>query len=191
MVSSEGLLPRAVEAELLTRWSEPHRHYHSVSHLEYGLDALARLGGERLEVIAFWCHDAVHSNRTPEDETASTEVARTLLADVLPADEVDEVCRLIMLTAGHRVEPGDDAGARLCDADLYGLGAPWEIYSRNVAGIRAELPQITDEQWKQGRGAFLRGFLGREWFYSSALGRELWQDQARANLARELDELTD
>lgn len=187
--SWEGLLPDDVARALLERWSEPHRHYHSVTHLESGLVALEQLGGRRLEQIAFWFHDAVHSNQTPADETASAAVAEGLLADHLSSDEIAEVVRLIMLTAGHRTEADDGPGQRVCDADLSGLGAEWEQYSVNVAGIRAELPHLTDHQWREGRSAFLSHFVERDHLFATELGRDLWEQRARENLRRELDEL--
>lgn len=182
----QGLLPERVAVDLLRRWAEPHRHYHSTQHLIDGLAALDVLGGEGLEQIAFWFHDAVHTNTTPADEEASALIAREALSGWLPSDEVDEVVRLVLLTAHHRPDPGDLSGARVSDADLSSLGADWETYRHNAEGIRSELPHITDEQWRLGRSAFLSGFLQRERFYVTPLARDLWEDQARRNLAREL-----
>ncbi|SDZ03149.1 HD domain-containing protein [Tessaracoccus flavus] len=190
MVIDGHEVPASVFTSLRQRWAEPHRVYHSASHLADGLKALDRLGGQPIEVLAFWGHDAVHTNTTPDDERASAVVMEDLLAGHLPLSVVEEVRRLILLTAGHSVEPGDDAGARLCDADLSGLGADWEQYARNVQGIRAELPDLSDEGWREGRAKFLAGFLERDRFYSTERGRALWEKQARANLTRELEGLT-
>lgn len=181
------LLPGAVVDELLERWTEPHRHYHSTSHLRAGLEALDLLGGGPTERVAFWFHDAVHSNTTPADETASAELAGSLLAGHLPAAEIAEVRRLIMLTTHHQPDVTDLPGSRLCDADLSGMGSSWEDYLVNIAGIRAELPVIDDEQWRHGRSRFLEGFLAHEWLFHTARGRELWEARARANMERELD----
>lgn len=183
-------LPEPVVGELLQRWVEPHRHYHSVSHLASGLEALTQLGGQRLELIAFWFHDAVHSNTTPADEIASAALVETLVGDVLTADEVEEVQRLVMLTAGHHTRADDPAGQRLCDADLSGLGADEPTYRRNVAGIRAELPHLSDEQWAAGRSHFLEHFLERDHFYATVAARRMWERQARVNLRNELMRLT-
>lgn len=189
MVIEGHEVPQSVFERLLVRWNEPHRHYHGVSHLFSGLRALDELGAGDLELLAFWGHDAVHTNTTPDDENASAVVMANLLAGHLPVSVIKEVRRLILLTAGHRVEPGDDAGARLCDADLSGLASPWESYLTNVEGIRAELPQFTDDQWREGRSDFLRRFLDREWFFSTPHGRRHWEAAARANVERELAEL--
>lgn len=190
MVIDGHEVPASVFDHLRERWAEPHRVYHSLSHLADGLAALELLGGRPLEILAFWGHDAVHTNTTPDDERASAALVKDLLDGHLPVGAVEEVCRLILLTAGHEVAAGDEAGARLCDADLSGLGAPWERYEHNVSGIRAEMPHLTDGQWREGRSAFLRRFQARERFYSTDTGLRLWQEQARRNIDRELASLS-
>lgn len=184
-----SLLPPSVEEELRRRWAEPHRHYHSTTHLAAGLAALDLLGAGDPERIAFWFHDAVHSNRTPQDEEASAELAGELLAGYLGPSEVAEVRRLVMLTSHHLPASGDDAGARVCDADLSAMGADGHSYAVTVAGIRAELPALSDEQWRMGRGAFLERFLQRRWLFHTEIGRRLWERRARANMQGELDSL--
>ncbi len=184
-----GLLPSAVEAELRRRWAEPHRHYHSTTHLVSGLAALDLLGAGDVERIAFWFHDAVHSNRTPADEEASAALAGELLAGSLEPEVVREVGRLVMLTAHHLPAPDDAAGARLCDADLSAMGADRDEYLVNVAGIRSELPGLTDEQWRLGRGAFLERFLQRDRLFHTPTGRGLWERRARSNMQGELETL--
>lgn len=191
VVSADGqsVLPTPVAQELLRRWAEPHRHYHSITHLAAGLDALGLLGGQRLELVAYWFHDAVHSNTTPADEMASAALVARLMTDHLDADEIAEVQRLVMLTAGHHTRPDDPAGQRLCDADLSGLGADEETYRRNVAGIRAEMPHLSDAQWQAGRSQFLTRFLERDHFFATAAARNWWELRARENLRSELSEL--
>ncbi|MDO5737519.1 MAG: metal-dependent phosphohydrolase [Propionibacteriaceae bacterium] len=186
---TRGLLPGDVREELLRRWSEPHRHYHGISHLVDGLAALDALGGSTLERIAFWFHDAVHSNTTPDDERASAALVVDLLEGQRSPADIAEIQRLVLLTAGHVTGQGDSSGQRICDADLSALGADDEVYRRNVRGIRAELPHLSDAEWVLGRSAFLSGFLDRDHFFATVFGRQIWEIQARANMRRELQEL--
>lgn len=186
----QQLLPTGCLTELLDRWQEPHRHYHGLKHLKTGLQLLEQLVAGRLEFIAFWFHDAVHTNTSPQDETASAELAHRLLTGWLPAEQVAEVARLVMLTATHTPEPDDEAGARISDADLGALAEPWPQYCGNVAGIRAELPGLSAEQWRRGRAEFLTGFLKRDQLYYTEHGHCHWEQAASQNLSRELRELT-
>lgn len=188
-MSAEGLLPDHVVAELLARWAEPHRRYHAKSHLRDGLAALDLLQAGRVERVAFWFHDAVHHNSSPGDELASAALARDLLRD-LPAAEVDEVCRLILVTVDHAPSPDDEAGARVADADLHGLGLPWERYCVNVAAIRAELPALGPAEWVERRRRFVERMLSRDSVLNTPKGLALWEHQARDNLRGELDQLS-
>lgn len=182
-------LPDEIRDDLLARWREPHRDYHGIRHLETGLGYVEQLGGDAIDRIAFWFHDAVHSNTTPDDERASAELARRMLRDVLTGPEVDEVARLVLVTVSHQPEPGDERGARISDADLAGLALPWEGYLRNVQGIRFELPHVDDEAWRVGRSAFLEGFLANEWLFHTDYGRAHWEAAARANMRQEIEQL--
>lgn len=181
-----GLLPEGVAAELLRRWREPHRRYHGVQHLTDGLAVLDELGAGDLERMAYWCHDAVHTNNTPSDELASAELARRLLASYVTPYEVDEVCRLVLATISHQPAEGDERAARVVDADLHGLGLQWERYLANVAAIRAEVPGVSDEVWRQRRKNFAKRMLARDFIFATQAGRERWEEAARTNLSREL-----
>ncbi len=179
-------LPEDVVADLLRRWSEPHRRYHGLGHLADGLAVLDVLGAGKLERTAFWFHDAVHTMTSPDDEMASAAVAREALAGVLPAGEVDEVCRLVLLTAEHWPDREDQRGARVCDADLRALAAPHSEYVANRDAIRAELPGISDEEWQRQRLAFARSLLARPSIFATDVGRSRWEQRARENLRHEI-----
>ncbi len=186
---ADGLLPDDVAAQLLHRWAEPHRFYHGTTHLVDGLAALDVLGGGRPERMAFWFHDAIHSNSTPQDEEASAGLVAQMLGAHESRQAIEEIQRLVLLTAGHHTESGDLAGQRVCDADLSALGANEATYGSNVDGIRAELPQLSAQEWVVGRSAFLTRFLERDRFFATVIGHELWESRARANLQRELAQL--
>jgi predicted metal-dependent HD superfamily phosphohydrolase len=178
-----------VQHRLLEMWQEPHRDYHGMSHLESGLAALDTLGGTQLEKIAFWCHDAVHTNTSPDDEHASVDIAEQLLWGNLTDSELDEVTRLILITINHRPDAQDAAGARVSDADLVGLALDWDAYEENIEGIRVELPELSGRAWRARRRKQVEGLVARPQLFFTDYGREHWEDRARVNLLRELDDL--
>src|SRR6266508_1007627 len=105
----------ALARELLDRWREPHRHYHTLAHLAA---MLAIVGQWPVVELAVWFHDAVYDPRATDNEEASAELAERSLPAVGAAPAtVAEVARLVRLTATHDSAPGDGAGALLCDAD--------------------------------------------------------------------------
>lgn len=190
-----SLLPDAPElgAELLGRWDEPHREYHTMTHLLAVLEAAAVLLGpldaplRRSVLLAAWFHDAVYAGVAGEDEQASADLAGSRLRTYLGADEVTEVQRLVLVTVDHAPEPGDRAGELLSDADLAVLGGAPEEYARYAAAVRAEYAQVPEEAFRRGRSAVLQGLAGLDPLYRTAEGRARWAEPARRNLLHELE----
>ncbi|MPZ04593.1 DUF4031 domain-containing protein, partial [Micrococcus luteus] len=103
---------------------------------------------------AAWFHDAVYvgdpAAPAGQDEADSAALARDVLTDprlAVPADVVDEVARLVLLTAAHDPAPHDAAGAVLSDADLEVLGRSPEAYARYVAAVRQDYAHVSDADW--------------------------------------------
>ncbi|MHA7304446.1 DUF4031 domain-containing protein [Arthrobacter sp. TMN-49] len=190
----DALLPgqRALGAELLRRWAEPHRHYHSSSHLLAVLEALDLLTANDpppAVALAAWFHDAVYNGVPGTDEEESADLARQRLTGLVPPAVVTEVDRLVLLTASHAPAADDDAGALLCDADLAILGSTPLRYGQYVTGVRKDYAHIPHDQFTQGRAAVLRQLLNLAPLFRTETGRELWAAQARTNMSTELAHL--
>jgi len=75
--------PSPVYINLLERYSETHRHYHDLSHVNHCLDELKT--AEHLAVnsmavkMAIWFHDAVCDPSAKDNEEKSAELAKTIL----------------------------------------------------------------------------------------------------------------
>lgn len=189
----ERLLPgrAALGRELVERWSEPHRRYHTGAHLFAVLTALERLANDgaapRAVELAAWFHDAVHAGTAGPDEEDSALLAEARLRDAgLAPREVGEVGRLVRLTADHRPEADDDGGQLLSDADLSVLGREPAGYRRYAEQVRAEYAHVPEELFRAGRAAVLDQLLGLDPLFHTQRGRGLWLAQAHANLHAEL-----
>lgn len=188
----------SIAAELMARWSEPHRHYHDRAHLLAVLRALdlLRSRGEpigshpRAPWLAAWFHDAVYAGVPGRDEEESARLAEELLPSAgVPSIEVDEVARLVRLTTDHRPGEHDAGGRLLCDADLEVLARPGPAYRRYAAAVRRDYSTVSDVDFVRGRAAVLRSLLDTRPLFGTAIGRDLWEEPARSNLATELAEL--
>jgi predicted metal-dependent HD superfamily phosphohydrolase len=184
---------RDVGVALLDRHREPHRRYHTVEHLAEVLavlDDLAEVADDpRAAELAVWFHDAVYDPRAESgaNERASAALAVETLGDLaIERSTVDEVRRLVLLTASHDPAADDGNGVAVCDADLAILGAPQRRYERYVADVRAEYAWVDDESWRRGRSALVRGFLERPRLYVSDRAHGRYDRPARRNLAWEL-----
>ncbi|WFE46172.1 metal-dependent phosphohydrolase [Verrucosispora sp. WMMD1129] len=187
----------AAGAELLERWREPHRHYHTIAHLAAVLDVVDRYASTAsrpdLVRLAAWCHDAVYDPRAAGDrnEQDSAALADALLTRLgLPPAEVAEVKRLVLLTAGHVVAPADADGALLCDADLAVLAASPPEYDRYAAAIRREYAHVPEPDYRAGRARVLSGLLALPSLYRIPALAARWTHPAHTNLTRELTHLT-
>ncbi len=194
-----AMLPRAVDLgeELLARWSEPFRRYHTPQHLAEMLAALAavtddlRTGAdpERTLRLAAWFHDAVYQGRAGEDEEASARLAEESLDGLVSAREVEETARLVRLTAAHQVDPDDLPGAILVDTDLSILGADDARYVEYTRQVRAEYHQVPADAFRRGRLAVLAHLGGLEPLYRTRPGQRWWTGPARTNMAEEGERL--
>ena len=190
----------AVGSDLLRRLGEPHRHYHTTRHLvevfwaledlEEGHAITAREAA--LGRLAGWFHDAVYDPGAGagENERASADLAvRELTSLGFEKDDTRTVKDLVLATESHQL-PGSGLAAAFHDADLWILGSSDERYAEYTEQVRAEYAAVPDEAFRAGRAAILRPLLERESVYATAFARENWEDEARANLARELETLT-
>jgi predicted metal-dependent HD superfamily phosphohydrolase len=181
----------ALFLDLLDRWGEEHRKYHSRTHLLAVLEALDLLtepeDPPRTVTLAAWFHDAIYNGIAGQDEEESAILAEERLRQAgLPETDVEEVARLVRLTSDHRPEPGDSDGALLCDADLSVLGGEPEEYGRYLAAVREDYAHIGDADFAAGRAAVVRHLLELEPLFNTERAKKLWLDAARRNLQSEL-----
>ncbi|TCC39090.1 hypothetical protein E0H75_39590 [Kribbella capetownensis] len=191
------LLPHAqpLGDDLLARYAEQHRHYHDQRHLTEVLQTVDVLAGAADDPdtvrLAAWFHDAIYDPQADpgENEEVSAQLAELELAAYgVDAARVEEVGRLIRLTAKHDCEPDDANGAVLCDADLRILSMSQQRYDEYAAGIRQEYGHIGERDFARGRMSFLQS-LAETRLYATDRGHTDWEQDARENLHREVESL--
>jgi predicted metal-dependent HD superfamily phosphohydrolase len=175
---------------LIIRYSEPHRRYHTTKHLLDVLTTIDKLAGDHdlfLVQLAAWYHDAVYAipaGQVSNEEASARLALRELSLVGLEQEDLNQIARLVRLTETHLPGPRDPEGELLCDADLSILASDPAQYADYVAAVRAEYAQVPEEQFLAGRLAMMSELADREIFRTSK-GRQL-SDAARANLAAEI-----
>ncbi len=172
--------------QLLARWAESHRHYHSLQHLDECLATFERvsfLATRPVEVaLALWFHDAIYDVKASDNEARSAAWARQALHDAgAPADCVERVHSLVMATR-HDVTPSDPDQQLLVDIDLSILGASPERFAQYEKQVRAEYSFVPDDAFRTGRRAILQSFLARPHIYNTSHFQASHEVQARRNL---------
>jgi predicted metal-dependent HD superfamily phosphohydrolase len=185
-----------VGADLLARWGEAHRYYHTVNHLAVVLAVIDDHQSHAYDPLAVrlagWYHDAIYDPQRVDNEEASALLAEAALPVLgLAADRVAEVARLVRLTASHDPGPEDRNGALLTDADLCVLASPPDAYRAYTTAVRREYAHVPDPLFSAGRSAVLHNLLSLPRLFHTPALRDRWEELARANIARELSTLRD
>lgn len=177
---TDGLYER-----LVTAYSEPHRHYHTLAHVVEMLDCLeesSHLARDRdMLSLAVWFHDAVYDSTAPHggNEAASAD----LLTDVYAGPAAAPAQAIILHSAHHG--PSDDADTRLfCDLDLYRLAGSYETFLQHGEDVRREFDWIDDADWAAGRARFMARLQERPTIYQTDYWRDRLEAQAQSNIAR-------
>ncbi|MFH8490745.1 hypothetical protein [Streptomyces longisporoflavus] len=187
--------PAPYADNLLARWAEPQRRYHTTAHLAAVLDHIDVLEEHAddpgLVRLAAWFHDAVYAPDRSENEERSARLAERALSGAgLSEAQVAEVARLVRLTVTHDPAEGDHNGETLCDADLAILAAAPDAYAAYASAVREEYAFVPDEDFRAGRAAVLRQLLALPRLFRTPYGAAEWEGPARANLATEIDLLS-
>jgi predicted metal-dependent HD superfamily phosphohydrolase len=183
----------AVFQRLIACYSEPHRKYHTVRHLD---ECFAKLEELRTEAnhpeeveLALWFHDAVYDTKRQDNEAKSAEWARaTALAANLSAAVAQRVHKLIMATR-HDATPSEPDEKVLVDVDLSILGAPPERFDEYEEQVREEYSWVPAVVFRKKRRKILKGFLARASIFNTRKFVEAYEARARVNLERSLKRL--
>jgi predicted metal-dependent HD superfamily phosphohydrolase len=191
--------PSGLKTELITAWSEPHRHHHhhhhhhDQRHLRECLAVWARWRGlceQPGEVaIALWCHDAIHDPQDSSNELNSAAwAARSLTRVGADSNAAQRVHELVMATQhGVPTTLGSSPDARLLvDIDLPILGSPAERFERYDHDMRQEHAWVPGFRVREGRAKVLQGLLDQPRLHYGEAAVALLESQARGNLAAAL-----
>lgn len=188
-----GKVPAAsIHAELLQRYSESHRAYHTQRHLDECLSLLDRsrpICDQPDEVaVALWFHDAFYVPRRNDNELRSANWLLSVADDAGVARErLPRLHALVMATC-HAAAPSDRDAQLLVDIDLAILGAPAERFDAYEYQIRREYRWVPSLLFRRKRAAVLQTFLDRPPIYSTT-GFHRFEDAARGNILRSLSAL--
>ncbi|MGW0814324.1 HD domain-containing protein [Streptomyces viridiviolaceus] len=187
--------PAPYADNLLARWQEPQRHYHTLTHLTavlHRVDELEEYADDPDVVrLAAWFHDAVYLPDRSENEERSARLAERALPEAgVSGAKTAEVARLVRLTVGHDPADGDRNGQVLCDADLAVLASSPSAYAAYAAAVRQEYHFVPDDAFRTGRAAVLRQLLDLPRLFRTPHGQREWEATARYNIAGELEMLS-
>jgi len=178
---------------LLDSYSEPHRSYHTLQHLQEcftQLDSMRASAERPAEIeLALWFHDAIYGTRSRDNEERSAQWAHeSALAGGTSVDVADRIRDLILLTKHNAVPRGRD-GEILIDVDLGILSAEPARFDEYERQVREEYRWVIGPLYRRERRRILQEFASRPVIYFTSQFRASRERQARDNIARSLARL--
>jgi len=153
---------RGIYNRLAARYGEPHRAYHTFSHVEHCLkefDAAKELTEHPLEVeFAIWFHDAVYDPRANDNEEKSAKLAQESAREMgLPDLFGARVADLVLISKHTALPQGIDAQIFI-DIDLAIFGASKSLFDAYEQGVRKEYHFVPEAIFRARRAEILRGW---------------------------------
>jgi predicted metal-dependent HD superfamily phosphohydrolase len=183
----------ALVADLLQRYAEPHRKYHTLQHLDecFANFALLRdsaVHAEEIE-IALWFHDAVYDTARDDNERLSAQWAKRSALEAGAGHAVaHRLHELVMVTRHDALATTHDEQI-LVDVDLSILGAASERFDEYEQQVREEYAWVPAPAFRERRRAILEAFLARDRIYGTEQFAALLEERARDNLLRSIERL--
>jgi predicted metal-dependent HD superfamily phosphohydrolase len=181
--------PDPIYADLVARYGEPHRRYHTIGHVDDCLerfDAVRHLTEEPAAVeLALWLHDAICTPGARDNERRSAELYLAHAAGATPRFQ-RHVCSMIL--ASRHCGPCHGDWRYVCDIDLAGFAHRWPKFRDTTDLVRAEFPHQSDAEFARALAPFLESLQARPHVFFTSHFRERCEAPARANIAALLDE---
>lgn len=186
--------PTGVYQNLVQAYSEPHRRYHTLDHIEHcliELDAAAGLTDRFDEVeFALWLHDVVYDTTAKDNEERSALWALEILGQMGCAEPILNHVRELILATKHDRAPVSKDERLIMDVDLSILGQPPAMFTRYEDAVRSEFRWLPAPAYAAARSRILRNFLDRPRIYFTSRFEGLYGRQARENLRRAIAALS-
>ena len=179
--------------QLLARYEEKHRAYHTLQHLTECLSMREKLGREctaPAEVdLALFFHDAIYEPMRSDNEAQSAAWLDYVATGAGLAPDVRDRLRALVRVTRHDGAPATGDEAVLVDTDLAILGASEDRFDEYDRQVRIEYRRVPGFLYRRKRREVLQSFLERDELYSCIAYRDALEVQARLNLARAIERL--
>ncbi len=185
---------KLIFAILTAHYSEPHRAYHNLAHIEaclreFDLVRSSTKTPDGVE-IALWFHDAIYDPKANANEEQSAQLfCAAAKAALLPKAFIRRVHGLILATRHNSIPANWDARV-MADVDLSILGKAPAKFSAYERQIRQEYAWVPKGVFSAGRATILKKFLARPAIYSTGFFCDRYEMRARKNMSRSLARLS-
>ena len=188
---AEGEGPATIYVDLVRRYSEPHRRYHTCDHIAHCLkqfDLAADLMDNCDAVeMGLWFHDAIYEPGAADNELESAQLFEEITNDQQSLLK-QSVYDLIMVTK-HPEHPKCLDEKFMVDIDLSSFALPWGVFIQDSQAVREEFSHLPDERFFAGHLKFLNSLVRRPTFFFTDFFQTRYEAIARKNIARYMEDL--
>ena len=182
--------------EIQRTYSEPHRYYHNLNHLNQIFQELDIYETGNCNVVtnemlwAVWYHDIVYKPGVITNEKKSAIKAKKSMCQLdIQQPSIDKVIELIMATETHQCETRKSDIQIFLDADMAILGSDETSYSKYCEAVRKEHSGIPEFLYHRGRKKFLSTVLKKDSIFLNSFFYSKYEQVARKNIEKELSYL--
>jgi predicted metal-dependent HD superfamily phosphohydrolase len=183
--------------EIEKKFTSSRRHYHNLHHIAALLRFCGQYAGELndQDVVGFavFYHDIIYNVLRKDNEPRSARLAvKRLHALQVPAEKIEQVKLYIEATQTHAVTAAVTHVGDLqlfLDFDMSVLAADWETYEAYTRQVRKEYRIYPDKLYYPGRKKFLELCLLSPHIFQTRTFIERYEEVARENIRRELEEI--
>lgn len=184
---------RKILEEVISKYSEPHRSYHNLSHV-YSLLMMAEEYYDFIEnpilfELSIWFHDLIYDPSRNDNEEKSAERALELLSPFLADSFLENLKQMILSTIEHAPILKDQDNELFLDLDMSVLATETTVYDQYTAAIRKEYSIFTDEIYQAGRKSVLEKFMAGDQIFLTDFFKENFEKQVVDNIQNELSNL--
>jgi predicted metal-dependent HD superfamily phosphohydrolase len=179
--------------QIVDRYSEPHRSYHTLTHLSSmfddldGLNLNQRLSSTHCVYFATWFHDIIYMPGSSTNEKDSATFAESALKSLsVPLEIIELITTMINCTAQHENPSQSEFTQLFLDADMAILGVSNESYLLYTESIKFEFKLVPSSLYRDGRKKFLENTLNMNRIFHTDYFYTRYEQQARVNLKQEL-----
>lgn len=188
---TKNLFSQEILEELVKIYSQPHRHYHNLKHIQQILDCLDEVRSQIQNItilqLATWFHDVVYNPRASDNEEQSIIfTSKTLQKLNLSTESLEKVKTIILLTKTHQYFGCDRDIQTFLDADLSILGSTPLEYQAYMTAVRREYEWVSKQEYCLKRKTILEKILNQKRIYKTDYFYQKLETQARENIEKEI-----
>jgi predicted metal-dependent HD superfamily phosphohydrolase len=174
-----------IHQNLIDSYSEPQRHYHTLSHIVHCLSLFDKISAElhnpeALE-LAIWFHDVIYTPGATDNEQLSADQFMALTSGIFSDQLRDTVYQHIMATVHDGSEFKNADTNYMLDIDLSSFGRPWPEFIQDSDNLRLEMGNLSDAVFYKRQAAFQDRLFSRPRFFRSEYFYNHFESQARQN----------